>query len=134
MVPQGQLVYLCSRCIHLAILVHDIQVATLKFRFIHVPLSVFGFVRKQMDPLNNTQDGRRLRRERERFLAASMTDEQREEKNRKRREITITDEQREEKKRKRREAYKRKKCQSHNKENDPGLIMIELTIKVLVSI
>ena len=87
-----------------------------------------------MDPLNNTQDGRRLRRERERFLAASMTDEQREEKNRKRREITITDEQREEKKRKRREANKRKKCQSHNKENDPGLIMIELTIKVLVSI
>ncbi|XP_039848085.1 uncharacterized protein LOC120707280 isoform X2 [Panicum virgatum] len=73
-----------------------------------------------MDPLNNTQDGRRLRRERERFLAASMTDEQREEKNRKRREITITDEQREEKNRKRREAYKRKKCQSHNKENDPA--------------
>ena len=72
--------------------------------FLHVPLPVFGFVRKQMDPLNNTQDGRRLRRERERFLAASMTDEQREEKNRKRREITITDEQREEKKRKRREA------------------------------
>jgi len=87
-----------------------------------------------MDPLNNTQDGRRLRRERERFLAASMTDEPREEKNRKLREASMTDEQREEKNRKRREAYKRKKCQSHNKENDPGLIMIELTIKVLVSI
>jgi hypothetical protein len=43
------------------------KVATLKFHFIHVPLPVFGFVQKQMDPLNNTQDGRRHRRERERF-------------------------------------------------------------------
>ena len=67
-----------------------------------------------------------------------MTDEQREERNRKRHEEycerIMTDQQRAEQNRKRREAYKRKKCQSHNKENDPGLIMIELTIKVLVSI
>ncbi|RLN42223.1 hypothetical protein C2845_PM01G14800 [Panicum miliaceum] len=65
-----------------------------------------------MDRRRNTKDGnprpcivedaRRHRRERERFLSASMTDEQREEKNRKRR-----------------EAYKRNKCQSQNKENDP---------------
>ena len=58
-----------------------------------------------------------------------MTDEQREEKNRKRREVyhrekisapSMTDEQREEKNRKRREAYKRKKSHALNKENEPG--------------
>ncbi|XP_039777788.1 uncharacterized protein LOC120645104 isoform X2 [Panicum virgatum] len=67
-----------------------------------------------MDPQNNI-----------RVCAALMTDNQKEEKNRKRREAyqqgkvsaaLLTDEQREEKNRK---AYKRKKCHAHNKENKP---------------
>ena len=66
-----------------------------------------------------------------------MTDEQREEKNRKWREsyqrekvcaASMTDEQREEKNRKRREAYKRKKSHALNKENDPGLHIFELMV------
>jgi len=68
-----------------------------------------------MDPLNsNTKDtgvieyARHRRRERDRARAALMTDEQKEEKNRKRR-----------------EAYKRKKCHAHNKENDPGSALLE---------
>jgi hypothetical protein len=51
-------------------------------------------------------DARHLRRERDRFRAASMTDEQREEKNRKRR-----------------EEYKRKKCHPNNKKNDPRIVL-----------
>ena len=74
-----------------------------------------------------------------------MTDEQREEKNRKWREsyqrekvcaASMTDEQREEKNRKWREAYKRKKCHAH-KENMPGLHVLELfdlTVGLLVPI
>ncbi|XP_039784638.1 glutamic acid-rich protein-like isoform X2 [Panicum virgatum] len=63
-----------------------------------------------------------------------MTDDQREEKNRKRREVyhrekisapSMTDEQREEKNRKRREAYKRKKSHALNKENDPGSTLLK---------
>jgi hypothetical protein len=41
----------------------------------------------------------------------------------------MTDEQREEKNRK---AYKRKKCHAHNKENKPGLHMFELVVGLLV--
>ena len=72
--------------------------------------------------------------------AAPMTDEQREEENRKRREAyhrekisapSMTDEQREEN-RKRREAYKRKKSHALNKENDQGLHIFELTIGLLI--
>ncbi|XP_039784642.1 glutamic acid-rich protein-like isoform X3 [Panicum virgatum] len=75
-----------------------------------------------MDPLNITKEQERRPR------ATPMTDDQREEKNRKRREVyhrekisapSMTDEQREEKNRKRREAYKRKKSHALNKENDP---------------
>ncbi|XP_039800322.1 uncharacterized protein LOC120664982 [Panicum virgatum] len=62
-----------------------------------------------MDPLNSNikdtgviEDARHRRRERDRARAALMTDEQKEEKNRKRH-----------------EAYKRKKCHAQNKENDP---------------
>jgi len=65
-----------------------------------------------MDPLNsNTKDtgvieyARHRRRERDRARAALMTDEQREEKNRKRR-----------------EAYKRKQCHAHNKENLTNMV------------
>ena len=70
--------------------------------------------------------------------AALMTDNQKEEKNRKPREAyqrgkvsaaLLTDEQREEKNRK---AYKRKKCHAHNKENKPGLHMFELMVGLLV--
>ena len=39
----------------------------------------------------------------------------------------MTDEQREEKNRKRRESYKRKKCYPNNKENEPGLHLLEWT-------
>ena len=69
--------------------------------------------------------------------AALMTDNQKEEKNRKRHEAyqrgkvsaaLLTDEQREEKNRKRREAYKRKKSHALNKENDPGLHIFELMV------
>ena len=65
------------------------------------------------------------RTERERRPRATpLTDEQREEKNKRRREDyrerIITGEQREENNRKRREAYKRKKSHALNKENDPG--------------
>ena len=69
--------------------------------------------------------------------AALMTDNQKEEKNRKRREAyqrgkvsaaLLTDEQREEN----RKAYKRKKCHAHNKENKPGLHMFELMVGLLV--
>ena len=53
-----------------------------------------------------------------------MTDEQREERNRKRREEyrerIMTDQQRAEQNRKRREAYKKDKSHAVNKENDPG--------------
>jgi len=63
------------------------------------------------------EDARRLRRERGRVRAALMTDEQREEINRKRR-----------------EAYKMKKCHAQNKENDPGLNLFGLTIEVFVPI
>jgi len=53
-----------------------------------------------------------------------MTDEQREERNRKRceeyRERIMTDQQRAEQNRKRREAYKKEKSHAVNKENDPG--------------
>ena len=53
-----------------------------------------------------------------------MTDEQREERNRKRREEyrkrIMTDQQRAEQNRKRREAYKKEKSHAVNKENDPG--------------
>ena len=72
-----------------------------------------------------------------------MTDEQREEKNRKWREsyqrekvcaASMTDEQREEKNRKWREAYKRKKCHAHNKENMPGLHMFKLAVGLSVPI
>ena len=71
-----------------------------------------------------------------------MTDEQREEKNRKRCESyqrekvcapPMTDEQREEKNRKWREAYKRKKCHAH-KENMPGLHMFKLAVGLSVPI
>ena len=44
----------------------------------------------------------------------------------------MTDEQREEKNRKRREAYKRKKSHALNKENDQGLHIFELTIGLLI--
>ena len=63
------------------------------------------------------EDARRLRRERCRVRAALMTDEQREEINRKRR-----------------EAYKKKKSHAQNKENDPGLNLFGLTIEVFVPI
>ena len=113
----------------------------------------------QMDPLNITKgsivfsrfipdvDGwlhgfSSYRTEQERRPRATpMTDEQREEKNRKRREVyhrekisapSMTDEQREEKNRKRREAYKRKKSHELNKENDQGLHIFELTIGLLI--
>jgi len=53
-----------------------------------------------------------------------MTDEQREERNRKRREEyrerIMTDQQRAEQNRKRREAYKKEKSDAVNKENDLG--------------
>ncbi|RLN25526.1 hypothetical protein C2845_PM07G28250 [Panicum miliaceum] len=52
--------------------------------------------------LGNVDDARVLRRERDRARAAAMTDEQREEKNRKRR-----------------ESYKKRKCDANNKENVP---------------
>ncbi|PVH66461.1 hypothetical protein PAHAL_1G252200 [Panicum hallii] len=61
---------------------------------------------QQMDSITNTrapEQPRDLRRERERVYSASMISEQREERNRKRR-----------------EAYKRKKCDANNKENDLG--------------
>jgi hypothetical protein len=54
--------------------------------------------------LGIAHNARHLRREQDRFRATSMTDEQREEKNRKRR-----------------EEYMRKKCHSNNKENDPRM-------------
>ncbi|PUZ64581.1 hypothetical protein GQ55_3G154100 [Panicum hallii var. hallii] len=57
-----------------------------------------------MDSVTNTkasEQPRDLRRERERVRSASMTSEQREERNRKRQ-----------------EAYKRNKCDANNKEND----------------
>ena len=72
--------------------------------------------------------------------AALMTDNQKEEKNKKRREAyqrgkvsaaLLTDEQREEKNRKWREAYKRKKCHAHNKKNILGLHMFKLTVGLL---
>ena len=63
------------------------------------------------------EDARHLRRERGRVRAALMTDEQREEINRKRR-----------------EAYKMKKSHAQNKENDPGLNLFGLMIKVFVPI
>lgn len=44
----------------------------------------------------------------------------------------MTDEQMEEKNRKRREAYKRKKSHALNKENDLGLHMFDLTVGLLV--
>ncbi|PUZ75904.1 hypothetical protein GQ55_1G247600 [Panicum hallii var. hallii] len=66
---------------------------------------------QQMDSITNTkapEQPRDLRRERERVCYASMISEQREERNRKRR-----------------EAYKRKKCDANNKENDLGLPLLE---------
>jgi len=44
----------------------------------------------------------------------------------------MTDEQKEEKNRKRREAYKRKKCHAHNKENDPGLHLFMIMVELLL--
>ena len=43
----------------------------------------------------------------------------------------MTDEQKEEKNRKRREAYKRKKCHAH-KENDPGLHLFMIMVELLL--
>ncbi|PUZ56280.1 hypothetical protein GQ55_5G283100 [Panicum hallii var. hallii] len=66
---------------------------------------------QQMDFVTNTkvpEQPRDLRREHERVCSASMTSEQREETNGKRR-----------------EAYKRKKCDANNKENEPGLPPLE---------
>ncbi|RLN09624.1 putative invertase inhibitor [Panicum miliaceum] len=63
-----------------------------------------------------------------------MTDEQREEKNRKRREaVSMTDEQREEKNRKQRESYKRKKFHAHNKKNMPGSALSNLENENILS-